>query len=1204
MIKNCFQLRKNLLKYISNVSHCTIPFIVPAASLMKRLEEKVKDIVEVRTTPGLTDFLADPAATLNGYHFTDITADLMAKWVGRIADVKKGRGAAFALAGFRGVGKSHFIAALGAIVSQPELRTRISDAHVMSTAQRLSRRHGVVAHLKRGSSDSLLSELKVAIAGITGSGTGEFSDSLNEILLVAADKVGDTPFVLLIDTAFGREARVARDDGVLLSEIAAAAAVHGIFVGIALDDDIAGADGMNSSIASSFAIDYLDQEHLYKIVDANVFPKHEQMRSVLHDIYESYRASLPGFRWSEHRFSCLYPMHPAILEIAPFVRLYLQEFALLGFAVEAGLRILGRPANSLIGLDEVFDNVETKLRGTDDLREAFVAYDAIDRNVIAKIPVMKRLEAKLILKGLFLLSLNGEGITATELCAAMLILDEADPVSATAHVKSTLDAFAEANPNAIKKSEDVEAKFSFKVGGGESLNSLLDEAIKNIPSETVELVLRRQTAEKFADFEISDDGSIIWATTHVVWRGGIRPGEVIWQSGGTPPIDENDDTGNWKVFVRYDSPLGSENAALKWPASEWVLGDLTSSDINTIRRFHVLQTDTAIRENFRESVPTALHAHSIAVEKIWQRIFLEEGRLVSGGNEYKFSDAARSSYNLGQLFNVMLEDQLKKQFPSHPEFSNVLGAKEVALITENLFSGSGNENPEVQRLAANFVLPLGLVYEQDGNYIPQSAADLANAPIVKQIIDLKAPDQTGVIPLSEAAKQMQSAPYGLTQEAQHLVLGALVAQRQFEFVTSSENRISHRSLDLQIIWEDIVGIARPSEEAYSNERLLRWAVLLTDDASLKTLRDSDAAAKLSDWLSGWRKARLIERFDILPDEKLNSKLWRLASNVKKTFGAVAESVDSLLQEKMQLDNCLQAIADAFADSEEEFESKKKDLDTLRECIGRLAERDKINTYLTLCEPTNDPEIEELRCSLLEGLSVSYFESQTGKDAEFNTSWETFKSLYTDFYAERHDSVTPSRDRRAKLDEFFRTDIWATFADLSEIPWFGRHDMEVALETIRELRTPECNANVREMLNTQPFCICSFRLTNAADTDELINKLESTVIKGMEYFRHKFLAESTTVALGLNSVKKIHNGDTLTKLNELASFLDENRGFPKMAAGEIHLLKVVTQKMERSNSLHSDRRRSPGEPILQLHPEDLRQLEDDLDNLQDPWKIDA
>ena len=83
-----------------------------------------------------------------------------------------------------------------------------------------------------------------------------------------------------------------------------------IFVGVALDDDIAGADGVNSAIVRSFAIDYLDQEHLYKIVDTHVFPKHRQMLPVLHDIYNNLPTVLPSFRWSEQRFSSLYPLHP------------------------------------------------------------------------------------------------------------------------------------------------------------------------------------------------------------------------------------------------------------------------------------------------------------------------------------------------------------------------------------------------------------------------------------------------------------------------------------------------------------------------------------------------------------------------------------------------------------------------------------------------------------------------------------------------------------------------------------------------------------------------------------------------------------------------------------------------------------------------------------------------------------------------------
>src|SRR5437762_1190460 len=80
-----------------------------------------------------------------------------------------------------------------------------------------------------------------------------------------AASMSDTPLVVVIDTAFERENRVERDDGPLLSELSSAAKLQNIFIALALDDDIAGADGVNVSISGSFQIDYLDPEHLYKI---------------------------------------------------------------------------------------------------------------------------------------------------------------------------------------------------------------------------------------------------------------------------------------------------------------------------------------------------------------------------------------------------------------------------------------------------------------------------------------------------------------------------------------------------------------------------------------------------------------------------------------------------------------------------------------------------------------------------------------------------------------------------------------------------------------------------------------------------------------------------------------------------------------------------------------------------------------------------
>ena len=71
---------------------------------MKRINEKVKDLIEVRSYRSLLDYLADPAETLAAYHFTDNTSDMMSKWLDKISEVDDENGQAMALAGYRGVG--------------------------------------------------------------------------------------------------------------------------------------------------------------------------------------------------------------------------------------------------------------------------------------------------------------------------------------------------------------------------------------------------------------------------------------------------------------------------------------------------------------------------------------------------------------------------------------------------------------------------------------------------------------------------------------------------------------------------------------------------------------------------------------------------------------------------------------------------------------------------------------------------------------------------------------------------------------------------------------------------------------------------------------------------------------------------------------------------------------------------------------------
>ena len=681
-----------------------------ALSSMNRLGEKVKDIVEVRASSNLKDFLADPFATVEGYHFTDITSDLMAKWLDRAANAKRGNGEAMALAGFRGVGKSHFLAVLAALMSQPDSRTRIGDSHVTAAVQQLSRRPGAVAFVKRGSEKTLVDELQTAISEATNTKSGELGSSINELLLRASARSLDLPLVVIIDTANDRVARVSRDDGPILSEIAEGARKHGIFLGLALDDDIAGADGTNSSIVSTFSIDYLDQEHLYKIVNAYVFAKRDQMRPVLHDIYESYRNDFPDFRWSEHRFLSLYPLHPAILEVAPFIRLYLQDFALLGFASEAGLKIQGRPANSLIGLDEVFDAIESKLRAAPDLNEALAAYDQLDREVIAKLPVMKRLAAKLLLKGLLLLSLKDEGVGADELKSAMLIEGEAKDA-----IEAVLESFSERLPESIVRStgNDGVEKFAFRLNEKDDLKTALATDASIIPADATRSILRKQIFEKFADLNAIDSERELSADCTVVWRGGIRRGHVAW-AVGDPLSGEVENSYDWIVLIGSAEELDSRPVQDPEREFHWRLGDLTAAEVDTIRRFHQLHTDAEIREKYRDSLPAAIHAHSIALEKLWQRVFFENAVLVQGENEYAFTADAVMSHSFTELFSVMLRQAFETLYPEHPRFARTLEESDTLLVTKHLFGGSPASGSDVEPHVADLALPLGLVKEVEG----------------------------------------------------------------------------------------------------------------------------------------------------------------------------------------------------------------------------------------------------------------------------------------------------------------------------------------------------------------------------------------------------------------------------------------------------------------------------------------------------------
>lgn len=1070
---------------------------------MRRVTEKVKDIVEVRPFTHLHDFAADPDQTLAAYHFTDITADLMGKWLDRVANVRAGQGSAYALAGLRGVGKSHFISVLSAVVSRPELRGRIPDQHVAASANRLPKRPGVVVIVRRGTGKSLLDELKHGVADLIGLSPSSLNDSLHDLLLGAYGKTGDAPLLILIDTALGREARVARDDGPYLSEIAETARKLGIFVGVALDDDISGADGPNLSITSSFSIDYLDQEHLYNIVDSHIFSKHDHKRPLLRGIYEDFRVAMPGFRWSEQRFLSLYPLHPATLEIAPLVRLYLPDFGLLGFAAEAGLRIMGRPANSLIGLDEVFDSVEQKLRAVPYLQDAFVTFDHLEQELVAKTPVHLRLPAKLLLKGLLLLSLKGQGSTAAEIAASMMIFD-GEAGSPSIDVCSVLESFTSALPGSVDKTgPEDDPRFSIRLAPQNAANEVLECLLSELPAEALWQVLFRHTAEKFSDVEVTPDFGTYPTHCSLEWRGSIRRGEIVWNwDQQIESTAASRDSIDWRILVMRGGEVVRPADDLTLTSAGWRLGEISSEEREAIGRYHLLQNDESLRARYGDGLATAIQVQTVAVERIWQRIFLHDSRLIVGDTEHVFSEEAKTAHSLSQLFSLMLAPTFEDRYVFHPQFPEPLGMKQAADLIARFFGGSEADSSDVQRLAEAFAVPLGLAERVDGQYVPVPATTLLDHPEITAAFPVPCESGGELIPLTDISRALKAEPYGLTREAQHLILAALVAQRQFEFVTMNGNRINNRSLDLQIIWDDIEGVAPPLDEMYTSDSLLAWARLITGSAGLKSIKTAAdrqlVADALAAWLAAWKDKQVLHEFDDLPEEYLNASVWRRAGNLRKTLGAMADTIEALVAGESSLEQCLQSIATVFSDSEAEFRRNENEMHILQEFTTGVSDREELIRYLTASEITDSPDIEKTRLRLLEAVDLRTNHAMSPDD--FKELSASYKNLYAAYFADLHDALMLAESPAEHLKQILMSESWGRFQTLEQM---GRIPIELTYKVdrlVREMRQAYCESNVRATLETKPYCHCAFSLRDAARLQTLAEQLKSLLAGVSESFK--------------------------------------------------------------------------------------------------------
>jgi hypothetical protein len=447
---------------------------------------------------------------------------------------------------------------------------------------------------------------------------------------------------------------------------------------------------------------------------------------------------------------------------------------------------------------------------------------------------------------------------------------------------------------------------------------------------------------------------------------------------------------------------------------------------------------------------------------------------------------------------------------------------------------------------------------------------LASLPVVAEILNLvdKSPEKS--VSLRAIYRQLKREPYGLSREAQHLVLTALVSRRQIEFVTSKGDRINRRSLDLKIIWGDIVSIARPAGKSYSGEKLTHWAVSLTGQQKFAA-KGADGNDEIRDafaeWLTEWRERRVLDRFNALPDETLNTRIWRLSMHAMNSFGVVAYAINSVLENSMTMDECLHRISDAFSDSKDEFRRRSEELVKLEDFIDGAAMRQEIGTYLSTCEITQDDRIEELRGQLALSADSSYLDPTRDYNQAMENLWTEFKNLFSEHFAIRHEIVMRSHSLQEKFNEILKSEAWWQFENLSRIPIFPSEYWLKASRIRREMQQMDCRFEIREMLQIHPFCACSFSLAQKEYWETLPQILLETIEQGLSSYRQAIRSMNSMVIPLLEDLKaKINEDDVSAAVTDMTLSLSGGGEAAPYSNTQLRLLQKIFENAGTPDSV--------------------------------------
>lgn len=1119
--------------------------------------------------------------------------------IGNLLAALAGQRGPYMITGPRGSGKSHLLTLIRALTTSPGLSNALRDPAIVSSAGKLADERFFVLELSITGDEppDLLSMIRDELANRESNpiifSDEEWSTSISgsRVFRLIKSKLSIGVVMALFIDGLSAPMRANKRTQVQLANWLSWVAdqfreqSQGLIV--TLDEDILSEVG--DILLNKFKIERLDTINLRDIADRFILKKNDYQRQDLGSLYNEVVRLMPQFAWSRDDFVALYPIHPAILEVAPAMRAYSSRFALLGFISSSASKAASRRGMNLSALDELFDSFEFDLRKDEQLAGMFGAYDLIVQQGIPRLVNFdEKMWAKLALKALFVFSLANKGVTLSKLADSVLLYDDRDFSATTRRLNTILDCFYNTVPEALEVIGDGRSRtYRFVIKLNKSPKEILEEAVEKIEDDDLRLteLLVTTGGQFFSDWPLDlEEG--VRAELAVMWRNTFRAGilklgtkvelfpisnsTAVISSGGdavgvgiipSDIIDEEDllpidalldpdaQTGefsisqmtcewDWQIcLIPLNCPVPIDIPFFNPPTLiYWIPSEPTKEDMIALKQALVLRIQH--EELSQQKIDCIAEQEKLEpqLQEIFQRVYVDGGQFINPGSDRPILiyQPATAGSTIVEMLSLLLAESLLLRYPEHPNFSIELNEQELNDLARNLFGKADPFSSVTQAYAETYCTPLQLV-SKVGDYYELDLREENYSLAIKEILKSVSETTKGSpILISQIYSRLRAEPFGLKSLPQKLLLLALVADWRIELISDNGRHILNATtLGLEQNFDQYTKIQRLSSFSHSPKVLCEWYRLLTSSSEEVDLISPNGREQIKEglraWQENWVNLAVADQLEKLPVEVLTTRLWQMGSSCKRYFEAISSIIDGVLNQSTNLEAGLSQIIDSFGEKDTVYFGAVSELTILVNFLAWLPFFLETKDYILFTEPTSDNQIEVERAELVAFLDQSQRLFDEEKRQRYETIYRSFQAHYTDFYATLHDNLM-SPNRLTELEEILNGDSWSTFEVISQLSVANQHYYLLAQELISKVKNNVCYLPVRELLQTQPFCSCSFRITRNVDSRIFLVVLKNLIEQGIKYHQ-QLLSQYKT---GLKSLNGSVEAQEINRIESLLS----------------------------------------------------------------------